>query len=74
MKDSHVKKSLVNFELVNIDADKFPKAVKAFEENAGGKITGVPTLMIFSSDGVKKTRVTGFYKAGKFNRFLEKNS
>lgn len=73
MKDSEVKKSLVNFEVVNIDVDKYPKAVKAFEKNAGGKIEGVPTLMIFSSDGVKKTRVTGFYKAQKFNNFLRKN-
>jgi len=73
MKDSRVEKTLADFEVVNIDVDKFPKAVKAFEKNTGGKIEGVPTLMIFSSNGVKKERVTGFYQAGKFNRFLKKN-
>ncbi len=69
MKDAEVEKTLNDFVFVNIDVDKFPKTVKAFENETGGKITGVPTPMIFSSDGVKKTRVTGFYKAGKFDRF-----
>ena len=73
MKDAEVKKTLSGFEVVNIDVDKYPKAVKAFEKVAGGKITGVPTLMIFSSNGNQTARVSGYFKAKGFNRFLKKD-
>ncbi|MEZ5346960.1 MAG: thioredoxin fold domain-containing protein [Pyrinomonadaceae bacterium] len=75
MKDREVRKTLTDFEVVNIDVDRSPEAMKVFQKASGGqKIGGVPTLMIFNSNGTHKARVTAYYKPPKFNDFLKKNS
>lgn len=74
MKDLEVRKTLADFETLNIDVDKYPKVVKAFESGSVyKKIKGVPTIMIFSSDGIQTDEITGYYKAKKFNKVLKRN-
>ena len=68
MKDAEVKKTLADFEILNIDVDKFPEVVSAFKN-----IKSVPTMMIFSPEGIQTDETGGYVKAEKFNRILKKN-
>lgn len=74
MKDSQVVKSLKDYEVVNVDVDKFPEIAKAFGRRAGkSRIDGVPTVMIFSSEGLQLDEFVGAYDGSGFDRILKRN-
>ncbi|NNE99984.1 MAG: thioredoxin family protein, partial [Pyrinomonadaceae bacterium] len=74
MKDPQVRKTLAEYEVINIDVDKFPEPTNAFGKRRNlSRIESVPTIMIFSSEGIQTDEFTGFYNGKRFNRILKRN-
>ena len=59
MKDAEVQKTLANFEVINVDVDKYPKVLQAF---TNGKSEGVPLIMLFSPEGVQTDEIGGIHQ------------
>lgn len=72
MKDAEVKKTLANFEVINVDIDKYPKILKEFTYGKGRK--GVPFIMLFSPEGIQTYEIGGYIPAKPFNEILKKNT
>lgn len=70
MKDAKVKKTLADFEVVNVDVDKYPEVLKAF---VGGAKNGVPFIMLFSPEGIQTDEIGGYLTAEPFNKVLKEN-
>ncbi len=74
MKDPEVLKTLADFEVINVDAEKFPEVAKKLGRRAGKtRIRSVPTVMIFSSDGIQADEFIGFYDGKRFNEVLKRS-
>lgn len=74
MKDSAVRKTLGDYEVINIDVDKFPGPTDAFGKRRDlSRIESVPTIMIFSPEGIQTDEFAGFYNGKKFNKVLKRN-
>ncbi len=74
MKDAEVQKTLADFEIVNVDVDKYPEVLKAFENGSmSNDDKGVPLILIFSPEGVQIDEVNGYLEAKPFNKILKKN-
>jgi thiol:disulfide interchange protein len=75
MTDPQVVKTLKeDYEVINIDVDTFPEVTKVFGRRAGkSKIEGVPTVMIFSPEGLQQEEFAGSYDGKAFEQILKRN-
>ncbi len=74
MKDPQVRKTLTSYEVINIDVDKFPAPTDAFGKRGDrSRIEAVPTVMIFSSEGIQADEFVGFRNPKRFNKILKRS-
>ncbi len=73
MKDARVRKTLADYEVINVDVDKLPNVLQSFRSGSAKEINSVPTIMIFSPEGIQTDRLVGYYKAKLFNKILKRN-
>lgn len=74
MKDAEARRTLADYVVINIDVDKFPEPTKAFGRRGGKtRIESVPTVMIFSPEGIQADEFVGFRNGKRFNKILKRS-